>query len=112
MTLGVPFGIIFCFLPFINNMNIFFPSFGIILGIIFGIASYVYKLKNYAFLSLTLIIGCFYIALQIEQFAIGGYYVAGCLAVFSFLNRIIGEVKFNFAKKAANASSLNKSVTV
>ena len=110
MTLGVPFGIIFCFLPFINNTNIFFPSFGIILGVIFGMASYVYKLKNYAFLSLALIGGCLYIAFQFETFAMGGYYVAACLAVFSFLNRIIGEVKFNFAKKAAKGPKLEEAI--
>ena len=72
--------------------------------------SYVYKLKNYAFLSVALIVGCLYIGFQYEHFAMGGYYVAACLAVFSFFNRIIGEVKFSFAKKAANSTKLNETV--
>lgn len=104
MTLGVPIGIFFCFLPFIHNMNIFFPAFGIMFGVVFGLMAYVYKLINYTVLSLTLIAGCLYIALNFDEFALGGYFVSFTLLSFGLINRLIGAISFSFLSSRKSAS--------
>jgi hypothetical protein len=60
--IGVPMGIMAGFYPFTQNINTFFPVFGILFGLIFMTMAYVFKLKTYSVLGLILISGGLFIA--------------------------------------------------
>lgn len=79
MTMAVPIGIIFGFLPFIGNINAFFHAFGILFGLVFLVAAVVYKLPGYYILSFFLLSGEIGLGIYYDSFTIGGYYAGGIL---------------------------------
>jgi hypothetical protein len=92
--IGVPIGIIAGFYPFTKNINMFFPIFGILFGLIFMTMAYVFKLKTYAILGVILIAGGTFIALTFQNhFSIGGYFTGAVIAFFGLMFRISAVIQ-------------------
>jgi hypothetical protein len=89
IMIGVPVGMIVGFFPFASNINMFFPVFTILFGLIFSVIGIMFKLKSYMILALILIIGGAYIGYAFEEhFKLAGYYAGGIIIGFAIVFRI------------------------
>jgi hypothetical protein len=105
--IGVPMGIMAGFYPFTQNINMFFPVFGILFGLIFMTMAYVFKLKTYAILGLMLIAGSSFIAYQFENyFTIAGFFTGTVIGLFGFLFRYIAAIQKKFYKNKKQFSEI------
>lgn len=97
MSIGVPLGVVAGFFPFMENINLFFPSFAILFGIIFGTIGYVFNLRIYLALGLIKITGAVYIGMNyIQQYSAAGFYCALVLLIFSLIGKIYGEFDIRY----------------
>jgi hypothetical protein len=103
--IGVPFGIILGFYPFTQNINMFFPVFGILFGLIFMMMAYVFKLKTYAILGLLLIGGGLFIANTLQNyFSPGGLFTGVVISLFGLMFRFIAVLQKRFHKNNKQAN--------
>jgi hypothetical protein len=89
------------FFPFSSNINMFFPVFTIIFGLIFSVIGFVFKLKSYLILAILLIGGGAYIGYTFEEhFKLAGYYSGIMIIGFAIVFRIFAAIyKKTCAKK-------------
>jgi hypothetical protein len=93
VMIGVPVGMIAGFYPFTSNINMFFPVFTILFGVIFSIIGFVFKLKSYAILAIILIVGGAYIGYAFEEhFKLAGYYAGIIIIIFALVFRIFATI--------------------
>lgn len=92
ITIGILFGMIVGFFPFIENINYFFPTFAIIFGLIFACIAYTNKLLNFGILATILTIGSLYLGYTYEnEFTYTGFFSGIVLLGFGLLNWIAGK---------------------
>lgn len=103
IILGILFGLTVGFFPFTENINLFFPTFTVIFGIIFGIIAYSTGLRTYVLLALLLMGGGAYIGYyQAEEFSSAGYYSGYIMTGLGVVNGIFGKkvrLSFCFLRK-------------
>lgn len=103
IMIGILFGLIAGFFPFTENINLFFPTFSIIFGLIFGTIAYSTSLKTYAGLAVLLVTGGAYIGYyHPEEFSLAGYYSGYVMTGMGIVNGIFGKkvrVSFRFLRK-------------
>ncbi|MBX9853689.1 MAG: hypothetical protein K2X86_18245 [Cytophagaceae bacterium] len=112
IIIGILFGLIVGFFPFVENINLFFPAFTVIFGIIFGAIWYAAGLRVYGFISLILIVGGIYIGYYFpDDFTRAGYYSAFIMAGFGLLSGIFGKkarITLRFLRKRIKAHMVEK----
>jgi hypothetical protein len=92
IVLGIVIGVIVGFFPFVENINLFFPTFTIIFGLIFACVGYSAQLKNYILLGVLMIAGGIYIGyFYPQEFTYGGYFSGIVMTGFGLINGIIGK---------------------
>jgi hypothetical protein len=92
ISIGILLGIIVGFFPFVKNINLFFPTFTILFGIIFGAIGISTSLRMYILISLILISGGIYIGHNYpDDFSRAGYFSAQVMIGFAILNVIFGK---------------------
>lgn len=91
LAISIPAGLIAGFFVFIDNANAFFPVFGILYGVVFGITAYFHQDFLIGLSGVLLaIIGLYYSFFEIETFSRPGYacavllIAAGAISKFSF----------------------------
>jgi hypothetical protein len=90
IMIGIPVGMIAGFYPFTSNINMFFPVFTILFGVIFSVIGFVFKLKSYVILAVILVAGGAYIGYAFEEhFRPAGYYAGIMIMLFSIVFRIL-----------------------
>jgi hypothetical protein len=103
ILIGTIFGVIAGFFPFTENINLFFPTFTIIFGLIFAAIAYCTGLRMYWLLSAALIVGGSYIGHNFpEEFITAGYFAGFTMTGFGVINGIFGKkarVSFRFLSK-------------
>jgi hypothetical protein len=95
MTIGLPVGMLFCFLPFLENPNVFFNVFGILFGFVFLLVFYIYGLKRYAFLGGVLISCEFILLFVFDNFVVGGFFAGTALILFGIFIRLLGMINYD-----------------
>jgi hypothetical protein len=89
IMIGVPAGMIVGFFPFTSNINMFFPIFTVLFGLIFSVIGFMFKLKSYVILAVILIAGGAYIGYAFEgDFKLAGYYAGGMIIGFGIVFRV------------------------
>jgi hypothetical protein len=89
IMIGVPVGIIIGFFPFATNINMFFPVFTILFGLIFSVIGFMFRLRSYVILAGMLIAGGAYIGYAFEEhFKLAGYYAGITLIGFAIVFRV------------------------
>jgi hypothetical protein len=97
--IGVPMGIVAGFYPFTQNINMFFPVFGILFGLIFLMMAYVFKLVTYAILGVILIAGGIIIAYNFQNyFSLAGFYTGIMITIFGLMFKFVAVVQKRFYK--------------
>jgi hypothetical protein len=103
IIIGILFGLIIGFFPFTENINLFFPTFTVIFGVIFGTIAYSTGLRTYAILAVILVAGGAYIGYyQEESFSDSGYFTAFAITSLGIINGIFGKkvrISFVFLRK-------------
>lgn len=92
IAIGILIGVIVGFFPFVENINLFYPTFTIIFGLIFTCVGYSAQLKNYIVLGILMIAGAIYIGYYFPgEFTYGGYFSGITMTGFGLINGIIGK---------------------
>lgn len=103
IILGLILGLVIGFFPFRENINLFYPTFSIVFGLIFSIIGYAGRLKTYIILSLLLVSGGLYFGYNHpEQFSYCGYYSGVVIMSWGLLNGIFGKkerIHFRYLNK-------------
>ncbi|MFL5728336.1 MAG: hypothetical protein ACJ75J_02510, partial [Cytophagaceae bacterium] len=93
IMIGVPVGMIIGFFPFTTNINMFFPVFTVLFGLIFSVIGFVFRLKSYVILAFILIAGGIYIGYAFEEhFKLAGYYAGIMITAFAILFRLFATL--------------------
>lgn len=103
IIIGILFGLIVGFFPFLENINLFFPAFTVIFGLIFGGIFVSTRLKVYATLSAALLAEGLYVGYYFpEDFTKAGFYAAYTMCGFGIFYGIVGKkakIHMRFLKK-------------
>jgi hypothetical protein len=92
ITIGILFGMIVVFFPFLENINYFFPAFTLIFGLISICIAYTSRLISYGILGLLLIIGGIYLGYYHDnEFTYGGFYSGSAFLLLDICNGIAGK---------------------
>lgn len=93
MTIGITMGLMIVFFPFVENINIFFPAFTLILGIVFAVSGQVTGSKTYWLIALTLIsVSIYSWFFHLAFFSPGGYLAGMVLLGFGGISRSFPEI--------------------
>ena len=107
ITIGILFGMIVGFFPFVENINYFFPTFTLIFGLIFACIAYTNRLTNFGILAAILISGSLYLGYAYEnEFTYAGFFSGFVLMGFGLLNLIAGKrarIVFRLLNKKAQS---------
>lgn len=105
LTIALPLGLMTIFFPFAESINLFYPSFAVLLAVVFGITAYNNSSLLYWNISAALIISAAYpVIWHFESFMMGALIPGMMLAFYGFLAAITGEIKsriFTAPSKAA-----------
>lgn len=94
LTIGLPIGVMVIFFAFINNMNLFFPSFGILLAVVFAVSAYNSRSGIFWLIAPALaFVSVYDLIWHQESFMMGALLAGILLATFGFLSAITGEIK-------------------
>ena len=114
IIIGILFGLIVGFFPFVENINLFFPAFTVMFGIIFGAIWYAAGLRVYGLVALLLIGGGAYIGYYFpEDFTRAGYYSAFVMTGFGILSGIFGKkahITLKFLRRRVKTPGLKSQV--
>jgi hypothetical protein len=103
MILGISFGLVAGFFPFSTSINLFFPTFSIIFGILFGCLAFYFSIGTYSILSFILItIGLYTGYFYPDDFSPAAYTTSFSMISFGLINGLIGEkikVSYIFNRK-------------
>lgn len=114
IIIGILFGLIVGFFPFTENLNLFFPTFTVIFGVIFGAIAYSTSLRTYAILAIALVVGGAYIGYyRGDEFATAGFYSGFVITGIGIINGIFGKkvrISFVFLKKKFKKNLKNLSI--
>ena len=71
----------------------FFYVFGILFGLVFVMAAFIYKLKRYYIIGLALVAGEVVLIYMQDKFSTGGFYAGSVLIFFGIGIKMWGDIK-------------------